>query len=65
MTRALLIVAAVLLGLAPCGVCVGVWLAISPGWGICAGSVGYGAVGLWLFTADLLPDPAPPREVQR
>ena len=59
--RVLLIVACCLLGLAPCGACVGVWLAVGAGWGVCAGSVGYGLVGLWVLTADLLPD----REVSR
>lgn len=64
MTRCLLWAAAVLLGLAPAGVCAGVWLAVNAGWGVCAGSVGYGALAVFALTADLLPDPAP-REVSR
>lgn len=59
MLRCLLVTAAVLLALAPAGVCAGVWLAIAPGWGVCAGSVGYGLLGAWLLSADLLPDPKP------
>lgn len=62
--RCLLVASAVLLGLAPVGVCVGVWLAAAPGWGICAGSVGYAALSVYVLSADLLPDPAP-REVSR
>ena len=47
MTRRLLWVASLLLGLAPAGVCAGVWLAVSAGWGVCAGSVGYAAVAVF------------------
>lgn len=64
-TRALLLVAYLLLGLAPAGVCAGVWLAAGAGWGVCAGSAGYGLLGLALLTLDLLPNPAPPREATR
>lgn len=64
MLRYALYAAALLLTLAPAGVCAGVWLAVNPGWGICAGSVCYGALSVWALTADLLPDP-PQREVTR
>ena len=59
MLRYLLVAAAVLLALAPAGVGVGLWLAAGTGWGVCAGSVGYGALGVFTLTADLLPDRHP------
>lgn len=66
MLRCLLVVAAVLLGLAPAGVGAGVWLAVAPGWGVLAGSVAYGVVAAWVLSADLLPTvPDSQREVVR
>lgn len=64
MLRALLVVASVLVAVAPVGVGVGVALAVSLGWGVSAASVAYGAVGVWLLTADLVPGESP-REVVR
>jgi hypothetical protein len=65
--RCLLTAAAVLLAAAPAGVGVGVWLAVSVGWGVFAGSVGFGALAVFVLTADLLSDrrPVPPAEVIR
>lgn len=64
MTRVLLWTAAVLLGLAPLGLGVGVGLAVANlGVGIAAGSLGYGVAAAFALTADLVPDPE--REVTR
>lgn len=63
MTRALLIVACCLLAAAPAGVTVGLWLAFGLGIGLVGGGVVCGLIGVWMLTADLLPDP--PGEVIR
>ncbi len=64
MLRVLLVTAAVALGLSPFGVGVGVALALNVGWGVVAGSVAAGLVGLWALSADLVPSP-PQREAVR
>lgn len=64
MMRSLLWAAALLLALAPVGVAAGLWWTLSPGWGVAAGSVAYGALALWVLTADLLPDPSPGEAVR-
>lgn len=58
MVRYLLWTAGAVLGLAPAGVGAGVALETSPGWGVLAGSVAYGAVAVFALLADLLPDVA-------
>lgn len=60
----LYVTALTLLAGAPVGVAAGLWLSLSAGWGVAAGSAAYLGVALVLLFADVLPDPAP-HEVTR
>lgn len=61
----LYVTAAVVLAVAPAGVAAGLWLALSAGWGVAAGSAAYVGVALLVLLGDVLPDVPAVREVER